>query len=148
MLDPAAFRLYTDKPWGPPIDVGEFFTIPSTALTETEQKSAHSEWKTQEDLRDTFKNVHTALKEMLERTIDEVYHSATMGRRGFGNDDPPAIVGIRSFKAKRGRRGSGHHLAPTPPSHATRSHPGSMDEHKNSKSGRASQRSSAFLERN
>ena len=29
---------------------------------------------------------------MLERTIDEAYHSAMMGRRRFRNDDPPAIV--------------------------------------------------------
>ena len=92
MLDTTAFRLYTNKPWEAPIDVGEFFTVPSSALTEIEQKSARSEWKAQKDLRDTFKNVRTALKEMLERTINEVYHSATMGRRGFGNDDPPAIV--------------------------------------------------------
>jgi hypothetical protein len=92
MLDPAAFRLFNDTPWEPPPDVGEYFSVPATAITETEQKSALSEWQSQKDLRDTFKNVRTALKEMLERTIEEAYHSATMGRRGFGNDDPPAIV--------------------------------------------------------
>ena len=45
MLDPATFRLFNDTPWKPPPAIGEFFIVPATALTETEQKSALSEWQ-------------------------------------------------------------------------------------------------------
>ena len=43
MLDLAVFFLFNEKPWEFPIDVGEFSTIPSKALTETQQKSTPSE---------------------------------------------------------------------------------------------------------
>jgi hypothetical protein len=97
MMAPEAFALYSQTGWKDPPDVGEYFQIPSTAITETEQKSEENRWKANKNLRDTFKNIRTALILLFERIIDEAYHSggtqvAGLGRRGFGNDEPPDII--------------------------------------------------------
>jgi hypothetical protein len=97
MMAPEAFALYSQTGWRDPPDVGEYFQIPSTAITETEQKSEENRWKANKNLRDTFKNIRTALILLFERIIDEAYHSggtqvAGLGRRGFGNDEPPDII--------------------------------------------------------
>ena len=97
MMAPAAYALYTTKSWRDPPDVGEYFEIPAVAITETEQKTAANRWKAAKALHDNFTNVRTALILFFERIIDDAYHSggtgvAGLGRRGFGNDEPPDIL--------------------------------------------------------
>ena len=97
MMARATFALYTRTPWRNPPDAGEYFEIPTLAITETEQKTAENRWKANKSLRDNFKNVHTALTLLFERIIDEAYHSGGTGvaglvRREFGNDEPPDIL--------------------------------------------------------
>ena len=96
-MAPAAYALYTRTLWRDPPDVGEYFEIPTIAITDTEQKTAENRWKANKSLRDNFKNVRTALILLFERIIDEAYHSggtgvAGLARRGFGNDEPPDIL--------------------------------------------------------
>jgi hypothetical protein len=97
MMTPEAYALYSQTEWRNPPDVGEYFQVPTTAITETEQKSEENRWKANKNLRDNFKNIRTALVLLFERIIDEAYHSggtqvAGLGRRGFGNDEPPDII--------------------------------------------------------
>ena len=74
-MAPAAYALYTRTLWRDPPDVGEYFEIPTIAITDTEQKTTENWWKANKSLHDNFKNVRTALILLFERIIDEAYHS-------------------------------------------------------------------------
>ena len=40
-----AFALFSNKEWKDPKEVGEYYKIPVTAITETEQKTEENNWK-------------------------------------------------------------------------------------------------------
>ena len=96
MMPTNSFRLYSTTPWQDPASVGEFFTVPRGAITNTDQDTAKNRWQAQYDRYETFTNVRTALKSFFERVIDQAYHTsgnnAILGQSGFGTDDPPAIL--------------------------------------------------------
>ena len=50
MMAPAAYALYTRTLWRDPPDVGEYFEIPTVAITDTEQKTAENRWKANKSL--------------------------------------------------------------------------------------------------
>ena len=75
----------------------KYFIVPTTAITETDQKPKERKWQAGKDLLETFHNMRTALQKLFERSINPVYHSGGMmntgtARMGFGNDEPPAIL--------------------------------------------------------
>ena len=47
-----------------PVSQGDYFSIPATALTDTEQRVAESKWKVLKELEDNYKNVKTALTQL------------------------------------------------------------------------------------
>ena len=73
------------------MDGGDYFVPPAPAITDQQIRTAQSEWQAKKDHYDNFLHVITALRDLLEAIIDPAYHSAGMGRRGFGTDKPPAI---------------------------------------------------------
>ena len=77
-----------------PTSQGDYFQIPSTAITDTEQRVAESKWKALKDLEDNYNNVQTALTQLFEHVIDDAYHTGAtgMGQRGFGNLTPKQIL--------------------------------------------------------
>ena len=78
--------------WRDPVDVGKLFIVPNTDRTNTKQKTHERMWQASKALRYNFNNIQTALKTMFERIIDPAYHSAGMGRTGFGTDKASAIL--------------------------------------------------------
>ena len=91
MMSPCAFRLYSNLPWIDPASPGQYFVKPALATSDGDIAVAKSEWEAKKAHYDTFRHVVTALREVFETIIDPAYHSAQMGRRGFGTDLPPAI---------------------------------------------------------
>ena len=69
--------------WTRPAPQGEYFIIPITALTDTEQWVGEKRWILLKDVDDMFFNLYTALKQLLEYVIDDAYHSGAtaMGQR-------------------------------------------------------------------
>ena len=93
MLPPRAFRLYNAAlPWSNPSDVGEYFTTPALAVSDAEIRVAENEWQSKKDHHDNFLHLIAALRDLFERIIDPAYHSANMGRKGFGTAEPPTIL--------------------------------------------------------
>ena len=43
-----AFTLFSSKEWKDPKEVGEYYEIPATAITETEQRTKENKWKFKE----------------------------------------------------------------------------------------------------
>ena len=92
----AAYEFYSTTRWKDPVDVGNYFIVPTTAITNTDQKSEERKWQAGKDLMDTYRNMCTSLRQIFERSIDPAYHSGVMtntgmASRGFGSDKPPAI---------------------------------------------------------
>ena len=61
IMPAAAFALFSRKTRANPVDVGEYFTIPTVAITKTEIKTEENKWKANKDLRENFDNVRLAL---------------------------------------------------------------------------------------
>jgi hypothetical protein len=76
-----------------PTPQGDYFQIPPTAITNTEQRVAESKWKALKDLEDNYNNIQMALIQLFKHVINEVYHTGAtgMGQRGYGNLTPPQI---------------------------------------------------------
>ena len=97
MMTQAAYVLYSTTKWQDPADVGDYFIVPTTAITYTNHKSEESKWQSRKDLLGTFRNMCTALQQLFEIAIDSVYRPGVMTntgmeRRGFVNDQQPAIL--------------------------------------------------------
>ena len=92
-MSPRAFRLFNDTtPWLDPPNPGQYFVRPILAEGDAAVNAAKSEFDSKKEHHDNFRNLITALRAMFEEIIDQAYHSAGMGRRGFGNELPPAIL--------------------------------------------------------
>jgi hypothetical protein len=77
-----------------PISQGDYFQIPTTAITDTEQRVAVLKWKALKDLEDNYNNNQTSLTQLFENVIDDAYHTGAtgMGQQGFGNLTPQQIL--------------------------------------------------------
>jgi hypothetical protein len=76
-----------------PTPQGDYFQIPPTTITDTEQRVTESNWKALKDLEDNYNNIQTALTQLFENVINEAHYTGAtgMGQRGFGNLTPPQI---------------------------------------------------------
>jgi hypothetical protein len=99
------YALVSRYPWTDQPDVGEYFMIPVTAITETEQRTEDKIWQVQKSKRDTFVNLITALTTILEDSFDVAFHSGgtALAERGFGTDTPPEI--LSRFQQNYGKPG-------------------------------------------
>ena len=70
MMSQAAYVLYSTTPRMDLNDMGNYFILPTTAITNTKQKYEDRKWQSGEDLLDTFPNMWTTLCQLFERTID------------------------------------------------------------------------------
>jgi len=70
MMVVLAFALLSITPWTDPEDLGDFFVVPISAITDTQQKSEEHQWLASKDLRDNFTNLKTALKSLFEQIFD------------------------------------------------------------------------------
>ena len=61
MMTPAAYALYSTTIWKDTADGGNYFIVPTTAITDTDQQSVERKWKSRKDLLDTYRNIYTAL---------------------------------------------------------------------------------------
>ena len=96
MITPAASALYSTTRCQDPEDVGKYFIVPTTAITNTNQKSKEIKLQVRKNLLNTYRNMLIALQKLFEIAINYAYHSVLMtstgmARRGFGNNKPPAI---------------------------------------------------------
>ena len=92
ILSEEAYTLLSTAAWRYPVDVSEFFIVPDTAITNTEQNMHKRMWQARKDLQDIFNNFQTEFKMMFERIINLSYHSDGMGRTGFVTDKVLAIL--------------------------------------------------------
>jgi hypothetical protein len=105
LLSKDEYALVSPFPWRDQIDVGEYFIIPVTAITETEQRTEDKIWQVQKSKRDTFVNLITALTTILENAFDVAFHSGgtALAERGFGTATPPEI--LSRFQQNYGKPG-------------------------------------------
>ena len=61
MMTPTAYALYSTTQWQDPDDVGNYFIVPTTAITNTNQKSEERKLQTRRNLLDAYRNMRTAL---------------------------------------------------------------------------------------
>ena len=97
MMTQAVYVLYSNTPWTDTNDVGHYFIVPPTAITNTNHNSEERKWQAGKDLLDTFCNMWTTLRQIFERTINPAYQlggtkNIDIVRQIFGNDKPPAIL--------------------------------------------------------
>jgi hypothetical protein len=99
------YALVSPYRWRDPVDVGKYFVIPVTAITETEQRTEDKIWQVQKSKHDAFVNLVTALTTILEEVFDVAFHSGgtALAERGFGIAKPPEI--LARFQQNYGRPG-------------------------------------------
>ena len=73
-LMPKDYELYSSTRWQDPEDVGNYFIVPTTAITDTNQKPKEIKPKARKNLLDTYCNMYTVLQQLFERAINPVYH--------------------------------------------------------------------------
>ena len=105
LMSKEEYALISRYPWTDQPDVGEYFIIPVTAITETEQRTKDKIWQVQKNKCDTFVNLITALTTILEDSFDVAFHSGgtALAKRGFGTDTPPKI--LSRFQQNYGKPG-------------------------------------------
>ena len=88
------YALLSTKEWIGTPDVGAFFGIPASALTDTKQRIAKKWWQFIKYFRNTLDNVETTLVTILENAIDKLYHigGTIMGATDFGTLAAPKII--------------------------------------------------------
>ena len=84
----SAMRFITPKPQG------DYFAIPASTITNTEQCVDESKWKALKDPEDNFNNIQTTLIGLFEFVINDAYHTGVtrMGQRGGVNLTPKQIL--------------------------------------------------------
>ena len=99
--------LYSKTRWQDPEEVGNYFIVSTTSITDTEQKSEESKWQARKNLLDTYRNMRYAVRKIFDRAIDRIYHSGGikkigMARLGFDNDKPTSIIELlKRFMAQQ-----------------------------------------------
>jgi hypothetical protein len=118
------YALVSPYPWQDPRDIGKYFMIPITAITETEQRTEDKIWQVQKTKRELFVNLITALTTILEDAFDVAFHlgNTALAERGFGTATPrnplPFSTKLRMPWLPR-NQGSPPPPDPTNGSHAT-----------------------------
>ena len=56
MLSAAVYAILSKSAWREPVNVGELFVVPNTAITDTKQKTHEQIWQASKYLRDNIKN--------------------------------------------------------------------------------------------
>ncbi len=99
------YALVSAFTWQDQRDVGEYFIIPVTAITETEQRTKDKIWQVQKGKRESFVNLVSALTTILEDAFDVAFHSGgtALAERGFGTATPPEI--LARFQKNYGKPG-------------------------------------------
>ena len=97
MMTQESYVLYSKIRCQNPEEVENYFIVPTTAITDTNQKSEERKWQARKNLLDTYRNMRTALRQLSKRAINHAYHSGGMTntgmtRQGFGNNEPTAIL--------------------------------------------------------
>ena len=97
MMTTAAYVLYSTTRWQDLEDVGNCFIVPTTSITDINQKPKKSKWQSRKNILETHRNMCTALQQLFERSINHAYRlgvnkNTGMARGEFGNDEPPAIL--------------------------------------------------------
>ena len=92
MIIPEAFLLVSTTLWETPNRMREFFVVPITAITDTDQRTAKRQWITMKTRETNDNNVNTCLVIKFEHVIPQVYHT---GGTEMGRDD---LVVSRSLK--------------------------------------------------
>ena len=69
-LMPKDYELYSSTRWQDPEDVGNYFIVPTTAITDTDQKSEERKWQAMKNLLDTYLNMRTALRQLFRGAIN------------------------------------------------------------------------------
>ena len=64
MMTQAAYALYSTNKWQDPADVGNYFIVPTTTITDADQKLKESKWQAGKDLLDTYHNMRTTLQKI------------------------------------------------------------------------------------
>jgi hypothetical protein len=97
------YALVSPYPWMDQADVSEYFVIPVTAITETEQRTEDKIWQVKKSRRESFINLITALITILEDAFDIAFHSGgtALAERSFGAATPPEI--LARFRQNYGR---------------------------------------------
>jgi hypothetical protein len=105
LMSTEEYALVSPYPWSDQADVGEYFVIPVTAITETEQRTEDKIWQVKKSKRETFTNMVTALTTILEDAFDVAFHSGgtALAERGFGTATPPEI--LSRFQQNYGKPG-------------------------------------------
>ena len=62
MLSAAAYTILSTAVWRNPVNVGKFFVVSDTDITNTKQKTHKRMWQDSKDLQDNFNNLQMALK--------------------------------------------------------------------------------------
>ena len=75
ILSREAFSLYLTKEWQEPADVGKFFEIPPSSITETEQRTKEKRWELQKEKRDTFNYLLMVITKKFEDVINTNFHT-------------------------------------------------------------------------
>ena len=94
ILSKYAFSLFSSKWRRDPEEVGEYYKIPVTPITEMEQQTEENKWKVKKENRKTFENMKMVLTNMFKEVIDPAFHSGICGlaRKGFVNTHPVEIL--------------------------------------------------------
>ena len=57
----ASYVLYSTTRWQDPADVGNYFIVPTTTITDTNQKPEERKWQSGKSQLDTYQHMLTAL---------------------------------------------------------------------------------------
>ena len=82
------------KAWRDPEEVGKYYGIPVTEITETEQRVEEKKSKSKKEKRDTFKNLKMVLTKMFKEVVDPAFHSGnrSLATKGFVTTPPIDIL--------------------------------------------------------
>jgi hypothetical protein len=99
------YALVSPYPWIDQEDVGKYFVIPVSVITETEQRTEYKIRQVTKSKRESFINMITALTTILEDAFDVAFHSGgtALAESGFGTATPPEI--LSSFEKNYGKPG-------------------------------------------
>ena len=94
ILSKEAFTLFSSIEWRDPEEVGEYYEIPATATTETEQRTEENKLKVKKEKREIFENLKMVLTKIFEEVIDPAFHSGSrrLSTKGFGTTPPVNIL--------------------------------------------------------
>ena len=94
ILSKEAFTFFSSKERRYPGEVGEYYEIPTTPITETEQQTEENKRKFKKLNRETFKNLKMVTTKLFEEFFNPDFHydSRGLATKGFGTTPPVDIL--------------------------------------------------------